>query len=79
MRKQRVCAVVVKIDNFLDTLTYSGLFDLSFVGPNWKWQQEVDDYIRARLDRGLTSINFSQLFLSCSVHNTLLVTLTILH
>lgn len=69
-----------RIDNFRDALTFSVLFDLGFVQPifTWKGKRKRDDYIRARLDRCLAFISFSQSFSSCYVFNISVVIQTTL-
>lgn len=49
-----------------------GLFDLGFEGPKftWKWPQYLNDHIRARLDKVLSSASFSQLFLDFVAKST---------
>lgn len=39
-------------------------------GPKWKGSKLANDFIPTRLDRGLVSATFSQLFPSCIVQNT---------
>lgn len=62
-----------QMDNFCSAIPDSGLFDLRFDGSKFTWKGStlLNDHIRARLDRGLASASFSQLFPDCVVKSTL--------
>ncbi|XP_073362956.1 uncharacterized protein [Aegilops tauschii subsp. strangulata] len=57
--------------NFCDTLSDCGLFDLGFKGPAWTYdnKQEGRKNVRARLDRGVASATWSDIFRKASVEN----------
>lgn len=52
------------IDGFSDTVVDCGLYDLGFVGAKYTWERSrgTERWIQERLDRGLATVSWRELF-----------------